>query len=42
MMHEDRSIFIVNFKNTIKDAEKFIKGGDDKEAKEKISSNKQK
>ena len=29
-------------KDTIKDAEKFIKGGDDKEAKDKISSNKQK
>ena len=29
-------------RDTIKDAEKFIKGGDDKEAKDKISSNKQK
>ena len=29
-------------RGTIKDAEKFIKGGDDKEAKDKISSNKQK
>ena len=29
-------------KSTIKDAEKFIKGGDDKEAKDKNSSNKQK